>query len=328
MRDEMRNRKGWKAMNNEVVKKPRGPKAFFKKVYRYRQFLIMLAPAVIYTLIFAYYPMTGIVLAFKKYTYAGGIWGSAWNGFKNFDFFFKSGQALLVTKNTVLYNIVFIAVNTIMQIAVAIFLTEIHNKHYRKITQSLMFLPYFISWVIVGVMAFNIFSSDYGFMNRMITSAGGKKISFYTKPEYWPFILVFFNVWKNIGYGSVMYLAAIMGIDTSVYEAAAIDGANVWQRIRKITIPMIMPTTIILLLLSVGGIFKGNFDLFYNLVGNNGLLYNKTDVIDTLTFRALISSQDFGMSAAIGLYQSVLCFITIVLVNWLVSKYDKDYTLF
>ena len=297
--EEKRNKnaqqKGWKAMSNEVVKKPRGPKAFFKKVYRYRQFLIMLAPAVIYTLIFAYYPMTGIVL---------------------------------VTKNTVLYNLVFIAVNTIMQIAVAIFLTEIHNKHYRKITQSLMFLPYFISWVIVGVMAFNIFSSDYGFMNRMITSVGGKKISFYTKPEYWPFILVFFNVWKNIGYGSVMYLAAIMGIDTSVYEAAAIDGANVWQRIRKITIPMIMPTTIILLLLSVGGIFKGNFDLFYNLVGNNGLLYNKTDVIDTLTFRALISSQDFGMSAAIGLYQSVLCFITIVLVNWLVSKYDKDYTLF
>ena len=257
--EEKRNKnaqqKGWKAMSNEVVKKPRGPKAFFKKVYRYRQFLIMLAPAVIYTLIFAYYPMTGIVLAFKKYTYAGGIWGSAWNGFKNFDFFFKSGQALLVTKNTVLYNLVFIAVNTIMQIAVAIFLTEIHNKHYRKITQSLMFLPYFISWVIVGVMAFNIFSSDYGFMNRMITSVGGKKISFYTKPEYWPFILVFFNVWKNIGYGSVMYLAAIMGIDTSVYEAAAIDGANVWQRIRKITIPMIMPTTIILLLLSVGGSF-------------------------------------------------------------------------
>ena len=132
-RNENAQQKGWKAMSNEVVKKPRGPKAFFKKVYRYRQFLIMLAPAVIYTLIFAYYPMTGIVLAFKKYTYAGGIWGSAWNGFKNFDFFFKSGQALLVTKNTVLYNLVFIAVNTIMQIAVAIFLTEIHNKHYRKI---------------------------------------------------------------------------------------------------------------------------------------------------------------------------------------------------
>lgn len=315
-------------MEKEALKKPRGVKAFFKKVYRYRQFLIMLLPAVIYTLVFSYYPMTGVVLAFKKYTYAGGIWGSAWNGLENFKFFFQSGQAALVTKNTVLYNLVFIAINTFMQITVAIFLTEIRNKHFRKCAQSFMFLPYFISWVIVGVMAFNIFSSDYGFMNRLITALGGEKISFYTKPAYWPFIIVFFNLWKNIGYGSVMYLAAIMGIDTSVYEAAAIDGANVWQRIRKITIPMIMPTTIILLLLSVGGIFKGNFDLFYNLVGTNGLLYNQTDVIDTLTFRALISNNNFGMSAAIGLFQSVLCFITILIVNWLVSKYDKDYTLF
>lgn len=191
-----------------------------------------------------------------------------------------------------------------------------------------MFLPYFISWVIVGVMAFNIFSSDYGFLNRLIETFGGTPIKFYTTPKAWPFILVFFNVWKGIGYGSVMYLAAIMGIDTSIYEAARIDGANVFQRIFKVTIPMIMPTTIILLLLSVGGIFKGNFDMFYNLVGSNGLLYNYTDVIDTLTFRALISSNDFGMSAAVGLYQSVLCFITVVIVNKLVGLYDKDYTLF
>lgn len=305
-----------------------GFKGFLKKLYKYRIFLLMLSPAVIYTLIFAYYPMTGIVLAFKKYSYAGGIWGSPWNGLENFKFFFKSGQAGLVTRNTVLYNLLFIAINMITQIAVAIFLTEVRNKHFRKISQSIMFLPYFISWVIVGVMAFNIFSSDYGFMNRLITLFGEKKISFYTKPEVWPFILVFFNVWKNIGYGSVMYLAAIMGIDTSIYEAAAIDGANVFQRIFKVTIPMIMPTATILLLLSVGGIFKGNFDMFYNLVGNNGLLYNYTDVIDTLTFRALISSNNFGMSAAIGLYQSVLCFITILAVNKLVGLYDKDYTLF
>lgn len=191
-----------------------------------------------------------------------------------------------------------------------------------------MFLPYFISWVIVGVMSYNILSSDYGFMNRLIEALGGTRISFYTTPKVWPWILVFFNVWKGIGYGSVMYLAAIMGIDTSLYEAAAIDGANVFQRIFKVTIPLIMPTTVILLLLSVGGIFKGNFDMFYNLIGGNGLLYNTTDVIDTLTFRALISSKDFGMSAAIGLYQSVLCFITIVIVNKLVGLYDKDYTLF
>ena len=308
--------------------KKSGRNGFFRKLFKYRIYLLMLAPAVIYTLLFAYYPMTGIVLAFKKYSYAGGIWGSPWNGMENFMFFFKSGQAGLVTRNTVLYNLLFIAINMICQITVAIFLTEIRNKYFRKITQSIMFLPYFISWVIVGVMAFNIFSSDFGFMNRLITFLGGEKVSFYTKPQVWPFILTFFNIWKNIGYGSVLYLAAIMGIDTSIYEAAAIDGANIYQRIFKVTIPMIMPTATILLLLSVGGIFKGNFDMFYNLVGNNGLLYNYTDVIDTLTFRALISSNNFGMSASIGLYQSALCLITIITVNKLVGKYDKDYTLF
>lgn len=308
--------------------KNNGFKVFLKKLRKYRVYLLMLSPAVIYTLVFAYYPMTGIVMAFKKYNYAGGIWGSPWNGLENFKFFFKSGQAGLVTRNTVLYNIAFIVVGTLAQIAVAIFLSEIRGKKFRKLSQSLMFLPYFISWVIVGVMAFNIFSSDFGFLNRLLTMFGGEKIAFYTTPAAWPFIILFFGVWKGIGYGSVMYLAAIMGIDTSIYEAAQIDGANVFQRIFKVTIPMIMPTTVILLLMSVGGIFKGNFDMFYNLIGNNGLLYNYTDVIDTLAMRALISSNDFGMAAAIGLFQSVLCFVTVTIVNKLVRMYDKDYALF
>ena len=306
----------------------KGLKGFIKKLRKYRSYLLMLLPAVIYTLVFSYYPMTGVILAFKKYTYAGGIWGSAWNGIDNFKFFFKSGQAGIVTRNTVLYNILFIVVGTIVQIAVAIFLTEIRNKHFRKFSQSFMFLPYFISWVIVGVMAFNIFSSDYGFLNNIITSFGGKKISFYSKPQVWPGILLFFNVWKGIGYGSILYLAAIMGIDTSIYESASIDGANVFQRIFHVTIPMIMPTVVILFLMSIGGIFRGNFDMFYNLVGSNGLLYEYTDVIDTLAFRALISSNDFGMSSAIGLFQSVLCFITVIIANKLVGLYDRDYTLF
>ena len=301
---------------------------FFKKCRKYRVYLLMLLPAVIYTLIFAYYPMTGIVMAFKKYNYRGGIWGSPWNGLENFRFFFLSGQAGIVIRNTVLYNLMFILVGTVVQIAVAVFLTEIHNKHFRKISQSMMFLPYFISWVIVGVMAFNIFSSDYGFLNRIIEFFTGEKIAFYSNGKYWPWILLFFNIWKGMGYGSVMYLAAIMGIDTSIYEAAEIDGANVWQRIFKITIPCIMQTVLILFLINIGGIFKGNLDMFYNLVGTNGLLYNYTDVIDTLAFRALISSNDFGMSAAIGLFQSVLCFITVILANKAVSMYDKDYTLF
>jgi putative aldouronate transport system permease protein len=288
----------------------------------------MLLPAVLYIVIFAYIPMAGVVMAFKKYNYSGGIFNSPWNGLKNFDFFFKSGKALLVTKNTVLYNLLFISFNTLLQMTVAIFLTELRNMYFRKIAQSVMFLPYFISWVIVSVIGFNLLSYDFGFINRIIVSAGGDKFNFYTTGNIWPVILTLFGAWKGVGYGSVMYLAAIMGIDTSVYEAAIIDGANVFQRIFRITVPLMMPTVVILLLLAVGGIFRGNFDMFYNLVGNNGLLHNATDVIDTFTFRALITNNDFGMSAAAGLYQSILCFITILLVNKAVKTYDPDYSLF
>lgn len=301
---------------------------FLYHLKKYRIFLLMLLPAVAYTVLFSYIPMTGIVMAFKKYSYAGGIFNSPWNGLKNFEFFFKSGQAALVTKNTVLYNLLFIAFNTILQMTVAILLTEMKNKYFRKISQSLMFLPYFISWVIVSVISFNMLSYDYGFINSIIEKLGGEKINIYATGQIWPVVLTLFGAWKGVGYGSVMYLAAIMGIDTSIYEAASIDGANVFQRIFRITIPLMMPTVVILLLLAVGGIFRGNFDMFYNLVGDNGLLYKYTDVIDTLTFRALISNNDFGMAAAAGLYQSVLCFITILLVNKLVSVYSKDYSLF
>lgn len=302
--------------------------SFWHQLKKYRVFLLMLLPAVLYTVLFSYIPMGGIILAFKKYSYAGGIFNSPWNGLKNFSFFFKSGQAALVTRNTVLYNLLFIGVNTLLQMSVAILLTEMRNKYFRKISQSLMFLPYFISWVIVGVISFNLLSFDFGFINGIIEKFGGEKINFYAAGSLWPVILTSFGAWKGVGYGSVMYLAAIMGIDTSIYEAASIDGANVFQRIFRITIPLMMPTVIILLLLAVGGIFRGNFDMFYNLVGNNGLLYNHTDVIDTFTFRALISNQDFGMASAAGLYQSVLCFATILIVNKLVSMYSKDYTLF
>ena len=295
---------------------------------KYRMFLLMLLPALIYTLLFAYFPMAGVVMAFKKYNYAGGIFNSPWNGLKNFEFFFKSGKALLVTKNTVLYNLLFIAFNTVLQMAAAILLTETRSRFFRKAAQSIMFLPYFISWVIVSVIAFNLLSYDFGFVNRLIASLGGEKINFYAEGKLWPGILTLTGAWKGVGYGSVMYLAAIMGIDTSIYEAAVIDGANVFQRIFRITVPLMMPTVVILLLLAVGGIFRGNFDMFYNMVGGNGLLHNATDVIDTFTFRALITNNDFGMSAAAGLYQSTLCFITILLVNRGVKQYDPDYSLF
>ena len=280
-------------------------KGFLFKVRKYRVLLLMLTPAVLYTLIFSYLPMAGIVLAFKNYNYADGIFRSPWSGFENFRFFFSSGQAFKVTRNTILYNLAFMLVNTVLQLAVAIFLSEIRGRRFKKITQSVMFLPYFISWVIVSVIAFNFLSHDYGIINSFLQSIGQNKIDFYGTPKYWVGILIFFNAWKAVGYGSVIYLSAIMGIDTEMYESAEIDGANIFQRILYITIPSLTPTIIILLLLVVGQIFRGNFDMFYQLVGTNGILFDTTDVIDTFTFRALIRSNDVGMAAASGLYQSV-----------------------
>lgn len=302
--------------------------SFFKNLIKNRVFLFMILPAVIYTLVFSYYPMSGIILAFKKYNYQDGVFGSPWNGIENFRFFFQSGQAARVTRNTVLYNIAFIVINLVIELTLAVSMTEIKRKRFISVSQTMLFLPYFISWVIVGVMSFNFFSGDYGFVNRILVALGGDKFPFYSTAEVWPPIIVMFNMWKNVGYGSIIYMAAITGIDTSIYEAAEIDGANVFQRIFKITIPSILPTIIIMLLLSVGGIFKGNFDLFYNIIGNNGLLFSHTDVIDTLTFRSLISSSNHGMSAAIGLYQSVLGLITMLVANGLVRRYQKGSELF
>lgn len=303
-------------------------RSFFQTVSKYKILLLMLLPATIYVLIFSYLPMGGVILAFKNYNYADGIFGSPWCGIDNFKFFFSSGQAFKVTRNTLVYNCLFIVINLLFQVGVAVLLSELHGKHYKKIAQSVMFLPYFISWVIVSVIAFNFFSSDYGLINKLLAAVGQKPIDFYQTPGVWLPIMIFFNTWKNIGYGTVMYLAAIMGIDTSTYEAADIDGANVFQRIFHITIPALIPTIVILLLLSVGGIFRGNFDMFYQLVGSNGNLFDYTDVIDTFTFRALISNNDVGMAAASGLYQSVFCLVAILITNFCVKKYDPDYSLF
>ncbi|WP_313999582.1 ABC transporter permease subunit [uncultured Paenibacillus sp.] len=301
---------------------------FWRDVVKHRILLLMLAPAVLFFILFAYVPMAGIVLAFKQFNYAGGIFGSPWNGFDNFRFFFESGDAWRVTRNTALYNIAFIAVNNVLQIAAAILLFEVAGKWFRKITQTVLFLPYFISWVVVGAIAYNLFNYDVGTVNVLLKAAGMEPVDIYNTAAYWPVILVTVSAWKAVGYGTIMYLAAITGIDTEMYEAAEIDGANVFQRILKITIPNLYPTVIILVLLAIGNIFRGDFGLFYNMVGNNGLLFSSTDVIDTFVFRSLTTSNEIGMSAAAGFYQSVLGFATIMLANWAVRKYDKDRALF
>lgn len=301
---------------------------FWSDLKNYRVLLLMLAPAVAFFLLFAYVPMVGIIIAFKHYDYAGGIFGSAWNGWDNFRFFFESGDALRVTRNTALYNIAFIAVNNTLQIFAAIMLFEVGGKWFRKITQSALFLPYFISWVVVGAIAYNLLNYDIGTVNALLRGVGLQPVDIYNTPSYWPYILVFVSAWKGLGYGTVMYLAAIAGIETEMYEAAEIDGANIFQRILKVTIPNLYPTIIILVLLAVGNIFRGDFGMFYNMIGNNGLLFSSTDVIDTFVFRSLITSNDIGMSAAAGVFQSVLGFATIMTVNYAVRKYDKDRALF
>ena len=267
-------------------------------------------------------------MAFKRFNYADGIFGSPWVGLDNFRFFFESGKAFTVTRNTALYNLAFILINTVLEIAFAIILSEMAGKWLKKITQSIIFLPYFISWVIVGSIAYSLLSYETGTLNGILRAMGVDPINFYGEAGWWPLIIVAFSAWKGVGYGVVVYLASILGVDGSLHEAAAIEGANIFQRIRYITIPSITPTVITLTLLALGKIFRGNLDLFYQLVGQNGTLFDKTDVIDTYVFRMTIAATDVGQTVAIGFYQSVLCFITIIIANWIVKKKDENYSLF
>jgi putative aldouronate transport system permease protein len=305
-----------------------GKRGFLYKVKKNRTLLLMLLPAVLFFFLFNYVPIAGIIVAFKSYNFKGGIFGSPWVGLDNFKFFFISGQALIVTRNTVLYNLAFIFFNTVLQITMAILLSEIKGRYFKKITQSLMFLPYFISWVIIGVISYNLFNFEHGTLNSLLKTFHMNPVDMYSKPAAWIIIIIIFCAWQGLGYGTVLYLAAIMGIDTEIYEAAEIDGANIFKRIRFITLPSLVPTITILTLLAVGGIFRGNFDMFYQIIGNNGTLFNATDVIDTFTVRALMQTNEVGMAGAVGLYQSVFCFVTIIIVNYVVKRHDADNSLF
>lgn len=301
---------------------------FFEEAWRRRTLLLMLLPAVVLVFIFNYIPMAGTILAFKKFNYQLGIFKSEWAGFKNFYFFFKSGKAAVITRNTALYNIAFIISSTFLEVFFAIVLNEMLHTKLKKLIQSCIFLPYFISWVIVGSIAYSLLNYETGTLNSVLTSLGLDRINFYSKGGYWPFIIVIFNAWKGVGYGMVVYLASIVGIDGSILEAASIDGANIFQRTRYVTLPSLTSTIITLTLLALGKIFRGNLDLFYQLVGQNGMLFNYTDVIDTYVFRLTLKASDVGQTVAIGLYQSVLCFITIIIANWVVKRKNEDYSLF
>ncbi len=299
-----------------------------KVIKKHWMLLLMLLPAVVYVVIFSYIPMTGIVLAFKKYQYAGGIYGSPWNGLANFKALLISGKLGQVTRNTLLYNIAFIFLGVIFEMGSAILINELANKYFKKIAQTFMFLPYFISWVVAGAIMYNIFNYEKGVFNHVLNLLGASSFDLYNTPSAWPFVLIFLKLWKGTGYGSVVYLAAITGMDQEMFEAASIDGASAWQKIRYLTIPSLIPTMMVLVLLAIGNIFRGDFGLFYQTVKSSALLQPMTDVIDTYVFRLLIDTGDIGVSAAAGLYQSILCFITITVCNKLVKKVNPDYALY
>lgn len=298
-----------------------------KKILKNKVLLLMLVPAVAYVVIFSYLPMGGIVLAFKNYKYADGILGSPWVGLDNFKFLFVSDKIWQLTRNTLLYNITFIIFGMIFEVGFAIILSELTNKVFKKIAQGFMFLPYFISWVVVATIMMNIFG-DHGVLNSIVTAAGGEKTSIYSNTALWPVVMVMVRLWKQTGYGTVIYLAAIAGISQDLYEAASIDGANVWQKIRYITLPSLIPTIVIMTLLALGNIFRGDFGMFYQIVGSNQLLLKSSDILDTYIYRLLLTTPDVGMTAAAGLYQSVLCFVTIIAANWIVKKISPEHTLF
>ena len=301
---------------------------FFQKVKRYRTLLLMCTPAIIFFLAFSYAPMPGIYVAFVKYNYRDGIFGSKFVGLDNFKFLLQSGKLLELTKNTILYNLAFIILGNVLAVFVAILLNELRSKWFKKVSQTMMFLPYFISQVLVGILVYNLLNYDYGFVNSILTSLGLEKWGPYSDPNVWPVLLVIIYLWQQTGYNSVVYFAAIMGIDQETIEAAKVDGANGFQKIRYIILPSLKPTIVILLLFALGGIVKGNFGLFYNIIGTNSLLYPTTDIIETFVYRATITEFNFATASSVGLYQSIIGFVTVMVSNFVVKKIEPDYSLF
>lgn len=296
---------------------------------RYRPLFLMMIPGLLYLIMNNYLPMFGVVIAFKDINYAKGILGSDWIGFKNFEYLFRTSDAYIITRNTLLYNGAFILLHTLAAIAIAVLLNEVRRKLASRFYQSVILLPYLLSMVIVGYLVLAMLSSESGFVNLHILPAFGlEPINWYFEPKYWPYILTFVHLWKASGYLSVIFLAAIIGIDHEYYEAASIDGATKWQQIRRITVPLIAPTITIMTLLQIGRIFYSDFGLFYQVPLNSGPLQPMTDVIDTYVYRGLMTLGDIGMSSAAGLYQSLVGFILVLLSNYIVSRRSKENALF
>lgn len=304
--------------------------SIWKKMKRYRLLYAMLLPGLIYLIVNNYMPMIGIIIAFKKIDYSHGILGGGeWIGFDNFKYLFMTSDAWVITRNTISYNSAFILINTVVAVSVAILLNEVRVRFFARIYQGVILLPFLISMVIVAYIVLALLSSEDGLINhRILPILGLDEISWYTEAKYWPYILTLVNIWKGVGYSSIIFFAALLGINEENYEAAMLDGASKMQQIRHVTIPLLMPTISILTILAIGRIFYSDFGLFYQVPLNSGMLQPTTDVIDTYVFRGLMTLGDLGMSSAAGLYQSVVGFVLILITNYMVGRKNQDRALF
>lgn len=289
---------------------------------------IMALPAAVILFLFSYVPIAGLIIAFKDFRYDKGFLGSDWIGFKNFEFFFKSNDAWVVLRNTIGLNVLFIGITLVISVGIALMMNEVRSRKMIKVTQTIMFFPYFMSWVVVGYLLYAYLHHDYGIINQLLQFLGLHSISWYARSEYWPVILTFMYAWKMAGYYSVIYYAGLMGIDDTYYEAAALDGASRWQMVWKITLPMLKGIIIVMVILQVGRIMYADFGLFFNLTRDQGALYATTDVLDTYIYRALRVTGDIGIGSAVGCFQAVIGFLLIMGSNLVVRKLDKDSALF
>ncbi|NIK68045.1 MULTISPECIES: ABC transporter permease subunit [unclassified Paenibacillus] len=302
--------------------------AFFYELLKNKFLYLLVLPGMIWFFVFAYLPMGGMVIAFQDFKAMKGMTGSEFVGLKNFKFFFQSDDWIRIVTNTLFLNVLFILFNTLAAVVIAVMVTELGGKWYKKIAQSVMIFPHFLSWTVVAMFVMAFVATDGGFINQILSVFGIPPVQFLSSPAYWPVILVLLKVWHGAGFGSIVYMATISGINPDIYESASIDGASRFQKIRYITLPLLKPTVILLLILAVGGIFNGDFGMIYAIVGRNPPLYPTTDVIDTYLFRAMMDLGDMSMSAAIGFMQSVVGFALVLTVNSIAKKVAPESAIF
>lgn len=316
--------------SSPLQKRPKQKKKItISDVKRWLPLYLMMLPGLVYILFNNYVPMLGVIIAFKKINFQKGILGSDWVGLKNFKFLFSSQDAWIITRNTLLYNLGFIVLNTTLGIILAIFICEVVNRKLKKLYQSTILLPFLMSTVIVSYIVFAFLSTENGLLNKaFIEPMGGEAISWYSQPKYWPFILTLVNVWKGIGYGCLIYISSINGIPRDYYEAAALDGAGKFRQTIHITLPALVPSIVTLTLLGIGRIFYSDFGLFFQIPMNSGPLFETTNVIDTYVYRALLERNNIGQASAAGLYQSLVGFVLVLTANLIVRKVSKENALF